>query len=91
MVSFRLSTQEYDSFRQLCIAHGLRSFSELARAGVHLLLEKSADTPQRALESRIGIVETRLRMMGLEIDRLSKILEESECCRIRNGGSAYQR
>lgn len=72
MVSFRVSLDEYDSFRELCFTHGIRSVSELARVGVNLLREKPSDTPQRALEARVGIVEARLRMLALKIDQLSK-------------------
>lgn len=88
MVSFRLTPDEYDSFRELCFTHGLRSFSELARVGVNLLLEKSADTPQRALEARVGIIEARMRMLAMKIDRLDKSMEDGNGLAFKQDGSS---
>ena len=85
MVSFRLTPDEYDSFRQLCFTHGIRSFSELARVGVNLLLEKSAETPQRALDTRVGIVEAQLRMLSMKFERLRKSIEENTSSFVDSG------
>jgi hypothetical protein len=71
MISFRLTIGEYERFRELCFAHGVRSVSELARAAIHMLLEQSAIVPQQSLESRIAAIEGRLHMLSLEIKRLS--------------------
>ena len=78
MVSFRVSLDEYESFRELCLTYGIRSVSELARVGVNLLREKPSHTPRMALEARMGIVEARLRMLTLKIDELSKSVGQAQ-------------
>lgn len=72
MVSFRLSSSEYDSFSELCLTHGIRSFSELARVGLNLLREKSSDTFHSALEARVGAVEARVNLLAQKVDAVSK-------------------
>lgn len=73
MVSFRLSSSEYDSFSELCLTHGIRSFSELARVGLNLLREKSSsDASHGALEARVGAVEARVRLLAQRVDAVSK-------------------
>jgi hypothetical protein len=70
MISFRLTAEEYEQFRELCFKHGSRSVSELARTAVHSLLNQPAAISQAGLESRIMEVEGRLHMLALEVRRL---------------------
>ena len=35
MISFRLSVDEYERFRDICLAHGIRYLSELARVAIN--------------------------------------------------------
>ncbi len=70
MISFRLTAEEYDRFRELCFAHGIRSVSEMARAAINMLLQQPARAPQEALESRLAEVEGRLNMLSLQIKQL---------------------
>jgi len=72
MISFRLTIDEYDRFRELCFAHGIRSVSEMARAAINLLLQQPARVPQEALESRVAELEGRLHMLTLELKRLNQ-------------------
>lgn len=71
MISFRLTAEEYDKFRELCFAQGIRSVSEMARAAMHLLVQQPARMPQEALESRVAEIEGRLHVLALEIKKLS--------------------
>ena len=70
MISFRLTAEEYDRFRDLCFAHGIRSVSEMARTAINLLLQQPARAPQEALESRLAEMEGRIHMLSLEIKQL---------------------
>ena len=72
MISFRLSAEEYDRFRELCFAHGIRSVSEMARAAINMLLQQPARAPEEALEARVAELEGRLHMLALEIRKLSQ-------------------
>lgn len=78
MVSFRLSSSEYDSFSELCLTHGIRSFSELARVGLNLLREKSSDASNGALEARVGAVEARVRLLAQKVDAVSKQIAKDD-------------
>ena len=70
MISFRLTAEEYEKFRELCFRQGIRSVSEMARAGMNLLFEQPARAPQEVLEARISELEGRLHILALEIKQL---------------------
>lgn len=70
MVSFRLTTEEYNRFRQMCFANGIKNVSEMARAAIHLLLQQPRPVPEERLESRVSELETRFEMLALEMKRL---------------------
>jgi hypothetical protein len=55
MISFRLTAEEYDRFRELCSTCGTRSVSELARAAINSLLKQPEHVPEEALESGCGV------------------------------------
>ena len=40
MISFRLSAEEYEKFRELCFSSGIRSVSEMARVAINTLLQQ---------------------------------------------------
>ncbi len=72
MVSFRLTSEEYERFRQLCFARGLRNVSELVRAAVnHLLTEPAHHHPAApSFESRLAHLEDRLQSLALAVETL---------------------
>jgi hypothetical protein len=70
MVSFRLTADEYDRFRELCSTCGTRSVSELARAAINSLLKQRAQVPREALESRVTELEGRVNMLRSEFRKL---------------------
>jgi len=72
MISFRLTEDEYDRCRELCYSQGLRSVSEMARAGLNLLLEQPGRVAKEALEARVAELEGRLHMLSLELRRLAQ-------------------
>lgn len=69
MVSFRLTAEEYEKFRELCFTQGIRSVSEMARAGLNMLLQQPARAPQESLESRVTDLEARLHLLALELKK----------------------
>ena len=72
MISFRLSAEEYDDFRELCYSQGIRSVSELARAAVNRLIRDPdpAHAFREALETRVANVEAQLQTLAREIGRM---------------------
>jgi hypothetical protein len=73
MISFRLTAEEYDRFRELCSTCGTRSVSELARAAINSLLKEPELVPQEALESRVAELEGRVNMLRLEFRKLRQV------------------
>jgi len=70
MVSFRLSKEEYDRLRDLCLSNGVRSVSEMARAAISLLLRQPERALQESLETRVNELEGRVHMLAFERKRL---------------------
>lgn len=73
MISFRISEEEYDRFRELCFTHGIRSLSEMARAAINMLLQQPARVPHESLETRVAELEGRLHMLSLQLQRLHQV------------------
>ena len=72
MISFRLTAEEYDRFRELCSSSGSRSVSELARTAIHSLLDQPAPAPAVALEYRVAELEGHVNMLRSEFTKLRK-------------------
>ena len=78
MVSFRLSTDEYDRFRDLCFSHGLQSVSEMARKAIGLLFQEPTATPDQSMELRVSGLEGRIKLLASDLKRIEKGLKESD-------------
>jgi uncharacterized small protein (DUF1192 family) len=76
MISFRLTVEEYDRFRELCSTCGTRSVSELARAAINSLLKQPSEVHREALEYRVAELENRVSMLRLEF---SKLRHDGDC------------
>ena len=72
MISFRLTSDEYDRARELCFSRGIRSVSEMARTAINLLLHEPTKIPQQALEARVDEIEARLQIVALELKQLAR-------------------
>jgi len=72
MISFRLSAEEYEHFRELCYSQGIRSVSELARAAVNRLARDPdpVHASGEALETRVTNLEAQLQTLALELRRI---------------------
>lgn len=70
MISFRLTAEQYDRCRELCLAQGLRSVSEIARTGINLLLQQPDGCRKNLFETRVAELEGRLHMLTLELRKL---------------------
>lgn len=88
MVSFRLTTEEYDRCRQLCFASGFRNVSEMVRAGVNHMLADSVFAPPSTttFESRLSDLESRLDYLSLTVQRLEKPTSSSHAAPTDNNG-----
>jgi hypothetical protein len=67
MISFRLTDQEYERFRQLCSVQGHGSVSAMVRAAVNQLLgEVDLDEfpPQPEIQTRVAILESHVATLA---------------------------
>ncbi len=72
MVSFRLTADEYNRFRELCSTTGSRGVSELARVAIDALLRQPTRTPPESIEARVAELEGRVNMLHLEFGKLRR-------------------
>ncbi len=71
MVSFRLTKEEHERYNKICLALGIRGFSELARVAIDSFIRHpSLILPGSALESRLSEIESCLRILTVEIEKI---------------------
>lgn len=73
MVSFRLSQEEYQRFRALCAAQGVRSLSDLARTAMQKLV--AAESRADPLSLEVQDLRSQVRSLSLELERISEAVE----------------
>jgi len=71
MISFRLTDEEYERFRRLCLARGLRNVSELVRSAVNQMLENSP-VPDSEIEFRVGRLESQVADLNLAVKDIER-------------------
>lgn len=71
MISFRVTEEEYDRFRDVCFTRGICSVSELAREAIHTLLEQKPVWPE-ALEARLADLEGQIRAVSHQLANLNQ-------------------
>lgn len=69
-MSFRLSEEEYKELRDVCIAHGIRSMSDLARLATQLWIDGGGG-PNESLLTTIRDLRAELRELDSEVKRLA--------------------
>ena len=72
MISFRLSTKEYEEFRDFCMTQGATG-SELARAAVNRLIRDPGFAPENMLSTRVSELESQLHLLALELKRVKEV------------------
>jgi hypothetical protein len=71
MVTFRLTEDEYERFRELCFTSGISSVSEMARSAINLFLKRPDSAPQQGLEMRIAELEGRIHALAMEMRQMN--------------------
>jgi hypothetical protein len=77
MISFRLTDEEYERFRRLCLARGLRNVSELVRTAVNQMLENSP-VPNSEIEFRVGRLESQVADLNLAVEQMERRISADE-------------
>jgi hypothetical protein len=69
MISFRLSTKDYERLREFRAVQGARSISEVARVAVTEFIGSPAPSSDEALETRVNELAEQLRILALKIKK----------------------
>ena len=87
MISFRVSEDEYTGLKNLCVNHGARSVSDMARDAVHRLINNHS-WPNNQLETVVLVLQGRIEALDSEVKRLGMALNGQTSTRsvaARNG------
>jgi hypothetical protein len=67
MVSFRLSSEEFELFKGHCSTINARSVSELAREAVHHYMENQQANPDADLRTKVLTLESKIESLECEV------------------------
>lgn len=70
MISFRVSAEEYRRLREICLANGIRNFSEMARTAVNVLLQQPRLMRQETLEYQLAELKARVDTLAIHMREL---------------------
>ncbi|MGA2114353.1 MAG: hypothetical protein ABSH56_06340 [Bryobacteraceae bacterium] len=71
MVTFRVSTEEYQSLEEACVSRRVRSISELARSAMQQWIGQ-------ACRSNPVEVERRIQVLAEELERLQQLVQRQK-------------
>jgi hypothetical protein len=74
MVSFRLSDEEYEGLKSICITVGARSLSDVARDAVQRMLGNGAAS-KKDLEAEVESLTAKMDLLAKEVQRITRLLE----------------
>jgi hypothetical protein len=76
MVSFRLSWEEYQAYREACTTVGVRSLSELARAAMqHLINSRPNGT---SLNDQVRELRHQVLQLSRDVEHIAKRVDQQE-------------
>jgi phage shock protein A len=76
MVSFRLSGEEFQAYRDACASVGVRSLSELARAAMqHMITARPNGT---SLDEQVRELRRQVSQLSREVEQISRRVEQQE-------------
>jgi hypothetical protein len=75
MVSFRLSEEEYEGLRRICMTVGARSLSDIARDAVQRLLSNGSE-PKSDGDAKLRALYERMDALDHEVKRLAALVDQ---------------
>ena len=72
VVSIRLSAEEYNQLRSLCITKGVDSFSELARAAMKKMLAQHESGSPDTVDARVSQMDIRVSALDHELAQIGR-------------------
>ena len=82
MVSFRLSEEEYEGLKHICITVGARSLSDIARDAVQRLLSNGTER-KNGEDAKLRLLYERMDALDHEVKRLAELVEQHDTA-VRN-------
>jgi ribbon-helix-helix CopG family protein len=92
MISFRLTDEEYDRFRRLCVSRGLRNVSELVRTAVNQLIDQTGvdlTPPAPEVVVRVATLESRLADLAVAVAQMESSILIAGTPRHENKSSVH--
>ena len=77
MVSFRLSEEEYEGLKHICITVGARSLSDIARDAVQRLLSNNTESKIDG-DEQLRVLYERMDALDHEVKRLAGLVDHRE-------------
>lgn len=90
MVSFRLSEEEYEGLKHICITLGARSLSDIARDAVQRLLSNGTE-PKRDGDEQLRLLYERMDALDHEVKRLAGLVEHHDTATVAAGSANSSR
>jgi hypothetical protein len=87
MVSFRLSEEEYEGLKHICITVGARSLSDLARDAVQRLLSNGAE-PKSDGDAQLRVLYERIDALDQEVKRLAGLVDHRHTATAESANSS---
>lgn len=87
MISFRLSNEEYDAYRDACSKVGIRSLSELARAGMQQFFSNHSGG---GVDDKLRDLRQRIQFLSLELERITEEVKRQDADRVLENGYAHR-
>ena len=77
MVSFRLSEEEYEGLKHICMTVGARSLSDIARDAVQQLLGNGME-PKSDGDAKLRLLYERMDALDHEVKRLAALVDQHD-------------
>lgn len=74
MVSFRLSDEEYEGLKSICMTVGARSLSDVARDAVQRMLGNGVAS-KKDLEAEVDSLTARMNLLAKEVERITRLVD----------------
>ena len=74
MISFRLSEEEYEGLKRICVRLGARSLSDIARDAVQRLLNNGAELKSDG-SAQLRVLYERIDALDQEVKRLAGLVD----------------
>jgi hypothetical protein len=77
MVSFRLSEEEYEGLKHICMTVGARSLSDIARDAVQRLLGNGTES-KNGEDAKLRLLYERMDALDHEVKRLAALVDHDD-------------